>query len=268
MIAALMMFGGYMSQFTARQLAAGVGTPNAQTTCQLLLGVNDQSAATQMGLNSEVPSDDQAAKGATFLNWVRSEISQGRPVLIGVYENKSVFHQKDEQSDYDHIVTVTNITDTTITFHDNGLYGPPQQDTFTVSLKDFLQTRSGADSLSAPIYSLCMGGPGQDSCYGLAITGPNSSTACPVSVTASTPDEPVMGKNSNTPPTGVSMTLTPTVSGLTPGKSYTLYRYSDPSDTNPQDAVKYTFQATSATMTLPPQTINSNDTAIFRCLPT
>lgn len=276
MIASLLMFGGYMSQFTARQLAGQ--DPNdpsyfddfdpsqPQTTCQLLLGDNDQYVAAQMGLSSEVPPQAQT-QGQGFLNWIKSEVSQGHPVMIGVYENQSKFGQSHPDAQYDHIVTVTQITDTTITFHDNGLYGKPPQDTITIPLSQFLQTRDGANSSGAPIYSLCSDGP----CYGLAITGindPNHETL-PVSVAPSSANEPDVEAGDSPAP----MTLTPTVSGLTVGKQYVIYQYNGtpiPSsnfNANSKGVTKYVFTATSSTMTLPPQTINSSDTAIFRCVP-
>lgn len=295
LIAAGLMNGQYFSQYTAREMA-GTDPNNAenfegfdptmpQTTCQLLLGDNDQYTATQMGLNSEAPTSAQASSGTAFLNWVRTEIAKGCPVMMGVYENRSIFGQADEQPEYDHIVTVTNITGTDITFHDNGLYDGPPKDTFTIPLSQFLQSRHSADKQSSPVYSLCQGGP----CFGLAITGindPNRETL-PVSLAADPNDEPnEIAEGSNDAPSPTPVNLTPTISGLTVGQQYVIYQYNDPStvpatniNASSQAAVPYpppagyrgitklVFTATSSSMTLPARAIQSSDTAIFRCVP-
>jgi hypothetical protein len=257
LIAASLMNGAYYSQFDVRDLAAedpfpGVDPKKPQSTCQVLLGDNDQYTAAHMGLTTETPSAKDSQNGTAMIAWIRKELSEGRPAIIGVYENQSVFGQDDPDVHYDHIVTITQISDTTITLHDNGLYDGPPKDTITIPLKSFLQTRSSANSPDAPVYSLCSGGP----CFGIAITG-NNRDSLPVTLAASPngePNEIVDGSNTRPPPSPVH--LTATVNDLQVGKQYTLYENGKAVKTFTAHTTSYTYSTT----------IESDQTTIFRCV--
>lgn len=74
------------------------------------------------------------------------------------------------------------------------------------------------------MYSL----PGGGKNYGVAITGviDRDGKTLPVRLTTDVNEErPAMGEASNARPASATVNLTATVSGLTPGVRYTLYRY-------------------------------------------
>jgi len=113
--------------------------------------------------------------------------------------------------------------------------------------------------------------------YGIAITGVadlNRETV-PVRLTTSTNAEiPAIVNGSNTRPAPRPVTLTITVSGLTPGKTYNLYRYSSMAavpessfNANSTRATqKWSIVATGSTYTMT-QTIMSNEIAAYRAVP-
>jgi len=83
-----------------------------------------------------------------------------------------------------------------------------------------------------------------------------------------------MAEGSNTRPAPKPVTLTVTVSGLTAGKTYNLYRYNSMSavpdsnfNTNALKAAqKWKIVATGSAYTMT-QTISSNETAAYRAVP-
>lgn len=292
MISAGLNYGQYLSQYDARALASKNARQNLVSS-QLLLGVNDVAAAKAMHL-AAVPFDTaRQTSTASFLTWVKSNVSAGYPVIMGVFMNQSRYYGTANpnagDAEYDHIVVATGITSTheltgpatyysddTITFNDHGLWtgtasGQPQN-AFTYSFGSFAATRQQANTRTAPVYSLKIGAD-----YGIAITGVadlNRETV-PVRLTTSTNAEiPAIVNGSNTRPAPRPVTLTITVSGLTPGKTYNLYRYSSmaavPESSFNANATraaqKWTIVATGSTYTMT-QTIMSNETAAYRAVP-
>jgi hypothetical protein len=292
-ISAGLYYGQYLSQYDARAIASN-DTPQSETDAQLLLGVNDQYAATQMRLTSSQWTPGTGSTTDDFLAWVKGEVIQGYPVAIGVYENQSLFYNttKPNAGDpkYDHIVIVTGVTshhpltlpaayytDDELKFSDNGLWtgtpGTKPQYVFDYPFGTFQATRQEANTPTGNVYSLA------DTVrnYGIAITGvadPDHQTV-PVRVASSVNDEtPQIGHQSNTRPAPMPLTLTVTVSGLQPGTSYDLYRYDDvskvPTSAFIQHATdaswKTQFTATGTSYTLT-QSVESSDQVVYRAVP-
>ena len=295
-VSAGLYYGQYISQYDARAIASK-NTRQSLESSQLLLGVNDVAAAKAMHLNATAFNTAKQPTSRAFLTWVKSNVVAGSPVVIGVFANQSRFYGTANlnagDTEYDHIVTVTGITSTrsltgpttgpttyyaddVLTFNDGGLWtgtnGQPQN-SFSYSFGTFATTRQRANSRTGAVYSLKSGAD-----YGIAITGIidlNRDTV-PVRLTTSVNAEtPTMVDGSNTRPAAKPVTLTITVSGLKPGTTYNLYRYS--SMANVPDS---TFNANAAkaaqkwTITIPSgstytmtQTINSNEIAVYRAVP-
>lgn len=291
-ISAGLNYGQYISQYDARALASKNARQGLESS-QLLLGVNDVAAAKAMHLSATAFNTAQQPTAPAFLTWVKSNVTAGYPVVIGVFVNQSRFYGTTNlnagDAEYDHIVAVTGITSThpltgpttyyaddVLTFNDNGEWtgtnGQPQN-VFNYSFGTFATTRQRANARSAAVYSLKSGAD-----YGIAITGiiDLSRETVPVRLTTSTNAEiPAMVDGSNTRPAAKPVTLTITVSNLKPGTTYTLYRYNTMAnvpDSNinanaAKAAQKWTIKVAAGTTYTMTQTINSNETAVYRAVP-
>ena len=291
-ISAGLNYGQYMSQYDARALASN-NTRQNLTASQLLLGVNDVAAAKAMHLNAVPFNTAKQTSTAQFLTWVKTNVTAGYPVVVGVFMNQKRFYGSTNPSagdaEYDHIVTVTGVSSTkpltppaayypddVITFSDNGLWtGTPNglpQYVFSYPFASFAATRRQANAAQAPVYSLSSGAD-----YGIAITGVTdlNRETVPVRLTTSVNAEtPAIANGSNTRPAAKPVTLTITVSGLTPGQTYNLYRYSSMAsvpDSNfnanaAKASQKWKIVATAPTYTMS-QTIMSNEIAAYRAVP-
>jgi VCBS repeat-containing protein len=287
-ISAGLNYGQYISQYDARAIASNIANQSLEGS-QLLLGVNDVAAAEAMHLTAVA----KEATTASFLTWVKSNVVAGYPVVMGVFMNQSRFYGTANLnagfSEYDHIVTVTGVTSTRpltgpatyyaddiLTFNDNGLWtgtpnGQPQNE-FNYAFDALAATRRQANTETAPVYSLKNGID-----YGIAITGiiDLDRETVPVRLTTSTNAEiPAMVDGSSARPAATPLTLTITVSGLTPGKTYNLYRYASMAavpDSNfnansAKAAQTWEIVATGTTYTMT-QTIMSDETAAYRAVP-
>ena len=292
-ISAGLYYGQYLSQYDARAAASG-NAPQSRRNSQLLLGVNDTTAASAMHLAATAFTANSATTATAFLTWVKTNVVAGYPVVIGVLMNQNRFNGAKSpnagDSDYDHIVPVTAITsahafstpvtaygDDVLTLNDGGVWtGTPTkqpQNVFNFPFSTFPATRQGANSPSAGLYSIKTSGN-----TGMAITGviDQSHETVPVRLATSVPTEnPEMADGSNARPTPGPLTLTITVSGLKPGTSYNLYRYttlaSVPNATFNANAAKaaqkFTIKITSGSSYTTTQTINSNEVAVYRAVP-
>jgi len=292
-ISAGLYYGQYLSQYDARAAASG-NTPQNRRNSQLLLGVNDTTAAAAMHLAATQFTASSATTATAFLTWVKTNVVAGYPVVIGVLMNQNRFNGTASpnagDSDYDHIVPVTLITSThslsspvtaysddALTLNDGGVWtGTPNkqpQNVFTYPFSTFPATRQAANSPSAGLYSIKTNGN-----TGTAITGviDQSHETVPVRLTTSVPTEnPQMAEGSTARPTPSAVTLTITVSGLKPGTSYNLYRYttlaSVPNATFNANAAKaaqkFTITITSGSSYTTTQTIKSNEVAVYRAVP-
>jgi hypothetical protein len=293
-ISAGLYYGQYLSQYDARALASP-GVPQNRATSQLLLGVNDVGAAKAMHLTFTRWNWKADRSARAFLAWLAGEVVEGHPVVIGVYNNEYRIYGKKNpnagQAEYDHIVPVVAVGSNApltepiayragdaLTFSDNGLWtGTPSGKAryfFRYRFGPFQATRRQANAPDGPVYSL--DGDGRD--YGIALTGvadANGETL-PVRITTSANDEkPSIKNGSNVRPAGMPLTLTVTVSGLTPGTKYTLYRYDDAAAV-PNRA--FNAHASSASASWPidiasgstytlQEHIESSDEAFYRAVP-
>ena len=104
LISAGLYYGQYVSQYDARAYASKNKNQNERAS-QLLLGVNETTAANAMHLNIEKWKGSGANN---FLAWVKKNIIRKHPVVIGVYQNMSLFEDLGD-AEYDHIVPITGI---------------------------------------------------------------------------------------------------------------------------------------------------------------
>lgn len=288
LISAGLYYGQYISQYDARAAACNGGL---QSTNQLLIGVNDQLAATKMHLNSIEWNTDAEETTTQFLDWIKQNITQGYPVIIGIYNNEYLFDGTTDpfagDPDYDHIVPVSQIdsnsshsnapsyTDDRISFSDNGIWETSGRPTYTFSyiFHAFKANRKKANAPNGPVYSL----PNTNSNYGIAITGVmdlNGDTL-PVRVETSVNYEyPVIENGSNTRPAPMPLSLTITVSHLETGVLYNLYRYntleSVPNsefNAHASDAYEsWQFQIDSGSTYSMTEDIHSNEIAVYRAV--
>jgi hypothetical protein len=288
LISAGLFYGQYASQYDVRALAIG-SLPQNQG--QLLLGKNDQTAASLMHLNvieyntvAEQDTDD-------FLAWVKQNVVKGYPVAIGIYTNEYLFYGDTDpdagDAEYDHIVPVTGIgsshdlsdpnyySDDTLYFSDNGLWGsatnPPYA--FSYSFGAFQASREQANATNGPVYSLS----NDASNYGVAITGVMDLNGDTLPVRVDTNlnyEKPEIAKGSNERPPSMPLTLTITVSDLEPNVEYNLYRYTNFSsvpnsefNAHAKDASQnWKIQIPSGSTYVMTQQINSNEIAVYRAV--
>jgi hypothetical protein len=212
-ISAGLKYGQYVSQYKVRELIS-----SSQVSGQLLLGVNDELAATRLRLNFVQWNGQDTAQ---FLQWIKAYILNGYPVIIGVYMNTCLFDkecqlpERQGDTEYDHIVPILGIESADITprpplppaslpayygddkliFSDNGAQGPVDEPLsppcqpnpanpylFSYTFKDIQADRARANQ-STRWYSLSKATP----TYGIAILGVketgNTKVTIPVSVT-------------------------------------------------------------------------------------
>jgi hypothetical protein len=229
MITAGLYYGQYVSQYTARTVASD-GTPQYRRSSQLLLGGNDRHAAIRMHLASIEWNTSSERNTDEFLRWVQLNVERGYPVAIGVYTNEYRFYgttaPRAGDPSYDHIVPVTSVSADALTFSDNGLWNPTgiPRYTFGYRFAAFQRTRVQANAPGAPVYSLASDGRN----YGIAISGIADADhqTLPVRLSTNVPwERPPMRNGSNVRPRPMQLVLTITISNLTPGVAYRLYRY-------------------------------------------
>lgn len=241
-ISAGMYFGQYTSQFTARAIASP-GVPQSNPDSQLLLGDNDLVAAQRMRLDAVGFYGPTQQNVPEFFDWVKSNVMQGRPVIIGVLNNVRILGEDlPGFSTYDHIVPVIGYgsarplgrnpdrarpTDV-LTFSDNGLFGavgetPPF--VFSYRLWRMPRSRRAANRPDGAVYSLRDRPPN----YAVAIAGivDLDGVTIPVRLTSNLDGEPTMPDPSDVAPAPVPMTLTATVTLPDPSVAYVLYQYDD-----------------------------------------
>lgn len=255
-------YGQYVSQYDARVLAnLGYGFRKPQHH-QILIGQYGSSgvdnniinAATQMHLTYEEFNNDssqitQETKASEkFIRWIKSHVVDHHPVIIGLYENRSIFGDTTDD-EYDHIVPVFGISsshdlslhqhhyfsDDVIYFHDNGIYtgdGYSKVGCYHYLVGKFQKSRQAANEKNGDVYAVSDNSNNEGN-YGIAILGVRAIgvSLLPISITT-TPNyeaHPIK-KHSNKRPPLSKMLLKTTVSKLTPHQDYILLKYNDFSD--------------------------------------
>lgn len=256
-------YGTYISQYWAREFADGeviagceVDPPygNASDVYDLL-----KLNWSRWNYNSSTPQYKK------FLNWTKSHLYAGHPVLFGAYLSDC------DDPDFDHIIPAigfnaaslsTYSNNDTLTFYDN--FTPAQP--YTRTFGTLYDTRSMNDN--GDNYDLCLP---KNVDYGDAITGVEDyyDECFPVKLAVNCNDEPNPDENE----AAVNMNATITITGLTIGDEYMLLRYDDTDDIpsynfadSDDDALSVVyFTATASTKTLY-DTIWSDDLAVYRCV--
>jgi hypothetical protein len=276
LISAGLYYGQYISQYTARAVASD-GTPQYKHDSQLLLGVNDGRAAIRMHLAAVRWNTKSEQNTDEFLRWVARNVERGYPVAIGVYTNERRFGNKGSgDPSYDHIVPVTGVSASSLTFSDNGLWNPTGKPrfAFTYPLATFPKTRAQANAPDGTVYALANDGRN----YGIAVRGVVDADGETLPVRLSTSvkwERPAMRKHSNVRPRAMPLTLTIVVSNLKPGVEYRLYRYDrlgripdghfNANASNAEERRQFRISSgTTYTMT---EDIMSDDVAAYRAVP-
>lgn len=288
LISAGLYYGQYVSQYDARIAAIG-SVP--QSKGELLLGVNDRRAASNLHLNSIEWKTSKETSTEQFLTWVKRNIIRGYPVAIGVFTNEYLFYGNTDPDagdpQYDHIVPVFRIrshhpvssrryfSDDRVSFSDNGLWGNShtRKYHFTYPFGAFQSDRTQANAPNGPVYALPNGARN----YGIAITGVMDTDGDTLPVRVATDknyEAPAMKDGSNARPTPMPLTLKITVSKLIPDTLYRLYRYSDLASVPDSHFNAHASAASSAwSIQIPSgstyiftQQIRSDDIAIYRAV--
>ncbi len=244
LISAGLFFGQYCSQYQARALASPRLAQN-DINSQLLLGVNAARAASGMRLQANKWNTAAQSTTGQFLVWVKQQVLQGHPVMMGLLMNQYHFYGDPDvtagDSDYDHIVPVNGIvslspllptsgvytaTDT-LYYSDNGLWAPTSVPPFAFSsmFGSFAATRMVANDPRSPVYSL------NSNCrnYGMAITGVKDHyhDTLPVRLSTSvTSETPAIRKGSARAPAPRQLTVKATVQIIDQTTACNLYLYS------------------------------------------
>lgn len=252
LIAAGLYYGQYVSQYDARAFA-NTNVKESQKN-QILIGtIRDTSkynnvvkALENMHL-SYTQFDNQNPKkqnAKDFLLWIKTQVLAGHPVVIGVYENNSIFGDA-TQEEYDHIVPVFGVRsyhnlaetptqyydDDVVYMRDNVLYteeGRSLDDCYSYPFNNFLKSRQDADKQGSGLYSLSNNNNKKGN-YGIAVTGIKASGATlkPVRISTNPNYElPEIIDQSSVRPAPQALTLSITVSDLKPQTRYVLYKYS------------------------------------------
>lgn len=286
LISAGLYYGQYVSQYDARAAVC-----SSQSRCEILVGVNDKTAATKMHLNAIEWNTNAEQSTDQFLAWIKQNVVKGYPVAMGIFMNQYLFYgNTNPQSgdpDYDHIVPVTGIgsnhpltdpnyySDDIIYFSDNGLWGTSSNPSyfFNYPFGSFQANRRVANAKNGTIYSL----NNNASNYGIAITGVMDQRGDTLPVRVDTNlnyEKPQIRNGSNTRPISMPIVLTITLSKLEPHTIYNLYRYNNlksvPNsnfNANASNASQHwQIQIESGSTYVMNQIINSNEVAVYRAV--
>jgi hypothetical protein len=288
LISAGLSFGQYLSQYDSRIAACDT---KSQARCEMLLGVNDQSAASKMHFTYSEWGTVKQRTTEEYLLWIKQKVLLGYPVIIGVFMNYNQFYNIQSASagddEYDHIVPVVGIrsnhplTDTTtyyaddeIIFSDNGLWGVPSNPPyyFNYTFAEFPKTRAQANAKNGDIYSLSDAATN----YGIVITGikDDKQETLPIRIDTNVNYEtPEIVDGSNDRPKSMPIQLTVTISGMISGVNYNLYRYDSLSkipdnnfngnNGNAVETIKISSENGSYSFQ---KTIQSNEIVAYRCV--
>ena len=290
-IMAGLKYGQYFSQYDVREIAAATEN-NVQTSTEYLVGVNDEYAAKNLRLAAIEFDSTQAGNADGYLAWLKKMTRSGYVPTLTVYMNYYMFYGSTNPSagdaEYDHIVSVSKIysafdddlyhDNDIITIEDHGLWAPKTtgpQYLFNYTFAEFKGTREEANTPTGNIYTLPSSPTTKN--YGITHTGPldSSHELMPVTVTTSVNYEnPVIARNSNSRPDPMPLNITVTVSGLTSGIQYVMYKYDDEnkvptgSFNRNSGAAKrvYPFQGSETGVYSVMESILSSDKAIYRAV--
>jgi hypothetical protein len=214
----LLYYGNYVSQELVRYADNKACTSSQKLTgeCQLLVGVNDVTAATNLKLKY---TKSYGASSTTFLSWIKTSLDLGYPVTAGFY----VAGNKDP--DYDHIMiiigyeTATNNTGSVTALYWNDF---SVSTTTRVAVTNVFRSRNTCTSTTQP-YCLPL-----NYNYGIRLQG-NTDDTSPLSQSLKVnswyePD--YSSEDQVTPkPSPLLLTGTLTIRGVVKGTRYSIRRY-------------------------------------------
>lgn len=286
-----MNYGCWISQSQVRRAAGPGGGHGDPENGYEILHTNIEGALDTLKLthttfdyNSSLPQTSR------YLSYLKKELSAGHPV-VWMIMCKGDSHDTYGIADYDHVEPVWGIfsnhslNDTTVYPDDVIVHGADYGAYHTTEGPSLYRTMSSLPDSKAMDgnckdaqpgvgrneYYPCV--PSKTKDYGFAITGVVENMvhkSKPLFLAVNLFDEPDV--YAGAPPTQLEGTIT--VSELTPGTDYTLYRWNDyhnvPTDTEYADSAytsKHTFTATSSTYVYAdPAGIESSETTYYRCV--
>lgn len=271
---------GYCGEASLQECALYYGTYVSQAYIRSIFDPSQQNDLVELeewavvlpalGLKAEAfPTETTPApQYKAYAAWMKRHLEARRPVIVTCY----LFEGRASDDPVDHIMTASGWAGASVngysdddTFIINDHYRSPAA--FALQARWLFDTRAMADN--GTIYGISLQ---KEVNYGLAITGTTNRApeARTVRVELDQIDEPNL--IIKTPEAPIDFAATVTVSGLTIGKTYVLYRYNDPAKVPtakyaaaPNDGATR-FKATKTTQTFP-AAIRSDGVAIFRCLP-
>ena len=305
-IASAMFYGMYMSQYDVRAYTSLSRTQSTEKDQVLLGEASELAAANLFKLNYERWSDTSITPKYTdnFLRWVNGHLTSNHPVISAVYEYAGLVSIPGGQPIYDHIITMTNVSldasgnPTSVSFSDYGIITPgvgervynKTQSTpylFTYDYPACRRNRVNATASSSEYSIVDASATTKIKNYGLALTGVNTTEANLVRIqltsNVSNFETNPMAEKSETRPAPNSINLVIHLYNLQANSTYNLYRFKDPfllpiSNFNQF----YNANSTNTNVVLdqiittgpnPPmdtqlnRTIQSNEIALYRCVP-
>jgi len=213
----LLYYGNYVSQEEVRY---------ADGNKELLVAVNDETAAKALRLDyEEWDYNQRTPQSSAYLSWVKKNIDEGIPIISGWYIRERT---GTGDSDYDHIMPIVGyeISGSAVTgIYHNDLY--LNSHTYT-AYSELFATRKECTQSSSPKrpYDYCLP---TDVDYGLAVFGnadPNGETYH-TKLNIGNWNEPDWGEEDNIHDRPITMQVSATIYGLTPGQKYTILRFDD-----------------------------------------
>lgn len=192
---------------------------------ELLIGVNDNTAAKNLKFKYEQWNfnKQKTPQGSSFVAWLRSHIDQGHISAVGFYES-----QPSGDEDYDHIVPVIGYqydsnTDATTGIYYNDLWSP---ETRMIAVPSGITSRNGCQQDDEPDqpFEYCIP---KTYCYGIAFLGDQDTNSETYRMMLQMPNwtEPDYGKEDKVNAKPVMFTVSASFMDLSPGASYTVYRF-------------------------------------------
>ena len=254
-MSALLYYGNYVSQEIVRYADNPACTASQKLTgaCQLLVGVNDVTAATNLHMKY---ATSYGLSSTSFLSWIQDSLKLGYPVVAGFY----VAGLSDP--DYDHIMIIIGY-ETTSTGAISALYWNDfsQNQITKVNVGNLFKTRNTCTDTTQP-YCLPL-----NYNYGIRLEGNNDATLSH-SLKVSSWSEPDYSSEDQVSPKPAPILLSAnlTISGVIQGNRYSISRYDRLDYSTTQLSKIYCFAASSnGTYTfMLPDTLLSNQSYFFR----
>ena len=265
---AALHFGSWVSQEIVRNSDGPCSSSQKLTgVCQLLVGVNDVTSATNLKLKYTKWNSNLATPQSTaFLSWIKSSLDLGYPIVAGFYAVGGT------DSDYDHIMTIIgydSATSGTVSYVYWNDFS--QQKTTKVSVSGLFKTRSTCTD-SAQSFCLPL-----NTNFAIRIEGNQDSNGetlrAKLSVSSWTEPDYSSEDQVSPKPAPIQLASNLTISGVTKGYQYAILRFDDYSIVPVSNFGKSTQKAKQYCFTAPadgivnvvvPDKLLSNQSYFFR----